>query len=155
MDVMRYLIDNVWYWRARLVVDEFKIDGSDVTYTINNLGHASTMNATLQYIDGDNILWQSNNFTVNATESVKATTGGFGYEGGEWRLSYQKRVVSSSRWVNETVNSTPIITTSVDDGFFLDGSGVFDPSTVIMSILCLSILGRKREREALLTEERI
>ena len=155
MDVMRYLINNVWSWRARLVVDEFRLDGSDVTYTISNLGHASTMNATLQYIDGENILWQSNNFTVNATESVTATTGGFGYEGGEWRLSYQKRVVSSSQWVNETVNSTPTILASVDDGFFLDGSGVFDPSTVIMSILCLSILGRKREREALSTEERI
>ena len=155
MDVMRYLINNIWYWRARLVVDEFKMAGSDITYTISNLGHASTMNATLQYIDGDNILWESNNFTVNATESVTATTGGFGYEGGEWRLSYQKRVVNSSQWVNESVNSTPTIIASVDDGFFLDGSGVFDPSTVIMSILCLSILGRKRKVEQLSTEESI
>ena len=155
MDVMRYLIDNVWYWRARLVVDEFKIDDGDVTYSVSNLGHASTMNATLQYIAGDNILWQSNNFTVNATESVTATTGGFDYEGGEWRLSYQKRVISSSQWVNETVNSTATIIASVDDGFFLDGPGVFDPSTVIISILCLSILGRRREREGPLAEERI
>jgi|TARA_B110000881_G_scaffold202687_1_gene202824 hypothetical protein len=154
LDVMRYLIDNVWYWRARLVVDEFKIDGEDVTYTVNNLGHASTMNATLQYIDGDNILWQSNNFTANATESVTATTGGFGFEGGEWRLSYQKRVITSSQWVNETVNSTPTIMTPSDDGFFLDGAGVFNPSTVIMSILCLAIIGRRSKIEERQTEER-
>jgi len=111
------------------------------------------MNATLQYIDGDNILWQSNNFTANATESVTATTGGFGFEGGEWRLSYQKRVITSSQWVNETVNSTPTIMTPSDDGFFLDGSGVFNPSTVIMSILCLAVIGRRNKREEFQIEE--
>ena len=104
MDVMRYLIDNVWYWRARLVLDELIVDDEDVTYTISNLGHASTRNATLQYIDGTNILWESNNFTANATDSFTATSSGFpSVEGGEWRLSYQKRVVDSAQWVNETV----------------------------------------------------
>ena len=37
-------------------------------------------------------------------------TGGFDYEGGEWRLSYQKRVVHSSQWVNESVSTSPSTT---------------------------------------------
>ena len=104
MDVMRYLIDNVWYWRARLVLDDFSIDGEDVKFTISNLGHASTRNATLQYVDGDKVLWESVNFTANATAKTTITSGGFDESGGEWRLSYQKRVVHSSQWVNESVD---------------------------------------------------
>ena len=56
LDVMRYLINNIWYWRARLVVESFSIDDEIVTFTVNNMGRASTQNATLQYIDGDKVL---------------------------------------------------------------------------------------------------
>jgi len=35
------------------------------------------------------------------------TSGGFDFEGGEWRLSYQKRVIHSSQWVNESVEVSP------------------------------------------------
>ena len=107
LDVMRYLINNIWYWRARLVVESFSIDDETVTFTVNNLGRASTQNATLQYIDGDDILWESDNFTANASSSVEVSSNGFDYEGGEWRLSYQKRVVHSSQWVNESVDISP------------------------------------------------
>ena len=110
LDVMRYLINNIWYWRARLVVESFSIDDEVVTFTVNNMGHASTQNATLQYIDGDKVLWESDNFTANATSKTTVKTGGFDYEGGEWRLSYQKRVVHSSQWVNESVSMSPSTT---------------------------------------------
>ena len=110
LDVMRYLINNIWYWRARLVVESFSIDDEVVTFTVNNMGRASTQNATLQYIDGDKILWESDNFTANATSKISVKTGGFDYEGGEWRLSYQKRVVHSSQWVNESVSMSPSTT---------------------------------------------
>tara|TARA_B000000609_G_scaffold109643_1_gene84606 strand:+ start:2554 stop:3981 length:1428 start_codon:yes stop_codon:yes gene_type:complete len=110
LDVMRYLINNIWYWRARLVVESFSIDDEVVTFTVNNMGRASTQNATLQYIDGDKVLWESDNFTANATSKTTVKTGGFDYEGGEWRLSYQKRVVHSSQWVNESVSMSPSTT---------------------------------------------
>ena len=110
LDVMRYLINNIWYWRARLVVESFSIDDEVVTFTVNNMGRASTQNATLQYIEGDKILWESDNFTANATSKTSVKTGGFDYEGGEWRLSYQKRVVHSSQWVNESVSMSPSTT---------------------------------------------
>lgn len=110
LDVMKYLINNIWYWRARLVVESFSIDDEVVTFTVNNMGRASTQNATLQYIDGDKVLWESDNFTANATSKTTVKTGGFDYEGGEWRLSYQKRVVHSSQWVNESVSMSPSTT---------------------------------------------
>ena len=110
LDVMKYLIDNIWYWRARLVVEYFSIDGEDVTFTVNNMGRASTQNATLQYVDGDKVLWESDNFTANATSMTTVKSSGFDHEGGEWRLSYQKRVVHSSQWVNESVSLSPLTT---------------------------------------------
>ena len=62
------------------------------------MGRASTQNATLQYVNGDKVLWESDNFTANATSTKTITSSGFDHEGGEWRLSYQKRVVHSSQW---------------------------------------------------------
>ena len=111
---MRYLITNTWYWRARLVVEELSIQGEDVTFTVNNLGRASTRNATLQYVTGNEILWESDNFTANATSQAIVSSSGFNHDGGEWRLSYQKRVIHSSKFVNETVDiaSTKITTSS-------------------------------------------
>jgi|TARA_B110000116_G_scaffold21339_1_gene16672 hypothetical protein len=51
LDVMNYLIENVWYWRARLVVDSLEIEDGEVHLSISNLGHASTSNATLLYFE--------------------------------------------------------------------------------------------------------
>ena len=115
LDVMHYLIDNIWYWRARLVVNSLSIEDGEVSFTIDNQGRASTQNATLQYVDGDKILWESKNFTANASRSVSVSSSGFDVEGGEWRLHYQKRVVHSSQWVNESVNLNPQVTTLLSE----------------------------------------
>ena len=105
MDVMRYLIDNVWYWRARLTVESITIDDEVVNFDIVNHGRSSTRNATLQYVSGNGeVLWQSDNFTVNATDGTSVSSNGFDYENGAWRLSYQKRVIDSAQWVNESVD---------------------------------------------------
>ncbi|MBT4982375.1 MAG: hypothetical protein HOM85_04865, partial [Euryarchaeota archaeon] len=104
LDVMRYLIDNVWYWRARLILDSFNLDGDVVNFEVTNLGRASTRNATLQYLVGEEVVWESNNFTINATSSKSVSTSGFDNEGGEWRFSYQKRLINSAVWVNESVD---------------------------------------------------
>ena len=53
LDVMRYLIQNVWYWRARLVVDYLEVEDGKVHLSVSNLGHASTSNATLAYFSED------------------------------------------------------------------------------------------------------
>jgi len=85
-------------------VESFSLVDEKVTFTVNNLGRASTQNATLQYVDGNKILWESDNFTANASSTTTITSDGFDFEDGEWRLSYQKRVVHSSQWVNESVD---------------------------------------------------
>ena len=103
LDVMRYLVDNVWYWRARLVLDSFELDGDEVSFDVSNHGRASTRNATLQYLVDEDVAWESSNFTINATSSTSVSTSGFDYEGGEWRFSYQKRLINSAAWVNESV----------------------------------------------------
>ena len=51
LEVMNYLIENVWYWRARLVVDSLEVEDGKVHLSVSNLGHASTSNATLLYFE--------------------------------------------------------------------------------------------------------
>ena len=53
LDVMKYLIENVWFWRARLVVDSLEVEDGLVHLSVSNLGRASTSNATLLYLDED------------------------------------------------------------------------------------------------------
>ncbi len=71
---MRYLINNVWYWRARLVVEEMEIGENQINARVMNHGHASTSNATFHYSNAQGeVLWHSENFGVNATnESIVA-----------------------------------------------------------------------------------
>jgi hypothetical protein len=144
LDVMKYLIDNVWYWRARLTVESIAIDDGVVSFDIVNDGRATTRNATLQYIskeDSDSyrlfgtreILWQSDNFTVNATSKISVSTNGFDYDNGEWRLSYQKRVINSAQWVNESVDLS--FAEQVEDEYWLGGWGMFDPFSMIFAML--------------------
>ncbi|MBP12372.1 MAG: hypothetical protein CMA71_02360 [Euryarchaeota archaeon] len=52
LDVMNYLIENVWYWRARLVADSLKVEEGKVHLSVSNLGYSSTSNATLLYMEG-------------------------------------------------------------------------------------------------------
>ena len=53
LDVMHYLIENVWYWRARLVVDSLEVEEGQVRLSVSNLGHSSTSNATLLYFEDE------------------------------------------------------------------------------------------------------
>jgi len=144
LDVMRYLIDNVWFWRARLVINDFEIVDEKVKFTVNNLGLASTRNATLQYVSPEGeLLWSSENFTVNATSSVSYTAQNFTQSGGEFQLYYQKRVIDASTFVTEPVSITPKTTTSEEDGFFL-GYGLLDLFSSTLIILLAAILVERR-----------
>jgi len=152
MDVMRYLIDNVWYWRARLVLDDFSLDGEEVTFTVSNLGHASTRNATLQYVNGDEILWQSSNFTANASGTTTVTSAGFDHEGGEWRFSYQKRVINSAAWVNESVDVG-----DYEVGFFAQSVAnliwAFQIGIVPLVVVCFAFWWSREEKPFTMDEE--
>ena len=132
---MKYLIENVWYWRARLTVESIAIDDDVVNFDIVNDGRATTRNATLQYLSKETgeILWQSDNFTVNATSKISVSTNGFDYDNGEWRLSYQKRVINSAQWVNESLDLS--FAEQVEDEYWLGGWGMFDPFSMIFAML--------------------
>ena len=142
LDVMKYLIDNVWYWRARLTIEEITIEDDVVNFDVVNDGRASTRNATLQYLneETDEILWQSDNFTVNITSRISVSTNGFDYDNGAWRLSYQKRIINSAQWVNETVDESLVSIIEVEDDSFLLGYGLFNPLSMIMALSVVAIL---------------
>lgn len=142
LDVMKYLIDNVWYWRARLTIEEITIENDVVNFDVVNDGRASTRNATLQYLneETDEILWQSDNFTVNITSRISVSTNGFDYDNGAWRLSYQKRIINSAQWVNETVDESLVSIIEVEDDSFLLGYGLFNPLSMIMALSVVAIL---------------
>ena len=142
MIVMKYLIDNVWYWRARLTIEEITIEDDVVNFDVVNDGRASTRNATLQYLneETDEILWQSDNFTVNITSRISVSTNGFDYDNGVWRLAYQKRIINSAQWVNETVDESLVSIIKVEDDSFLLGYGLFNPLSMIMALSVVAIL---------------
>tara|TARA_Y100000589_G_scaffold327658_1_gene369960 strand:- start:1518 stop:2864 length:1347 start_codon:yes stop_codon:yes gene_type:complete len=112
LDVMIYLVENVWYWRARLQVEMIQIENGNLRLNIDNLGQATTRNATLIQTDGDGaVIWESTNFTVNASSNAIIDLGYYpeGSENvGNWSLYYQKRVIDSSTWVTESVDSEKI-----------------------------------------------
>ncbi len=152
MDVMRYLIENVWYWRARLVVQSLTVDDGTLTLDVVNHGQASTANASLEYHNAaGEVLWASSLFGVNATNgttvSFDVDQGAFATEG-TWNLNYQKRVINAATWVNETVDSNLSVTfVEMEEGFLL-GFGLFNPLAVILSMLGVSILARREEEFA-------
>ncbi len=144
MDVMRYLIDNVWFWRARLTVDSIFIQDDTVTFDITNHGRSSTRNATLQYLDANQeILWESDNFTANATNYTTITSDGFNFENGNWRLSYQKRVVDSAQWVNESVNNSVVIVSEEGDESWLGGPAIIDFNLCVMIFIGAALVRRR------------
>jgi len=131
LDVMRYLISNVWYWRARLNITSMTvIPGDEVTFSVDNLGHASTENATLHYFDSaGEMLWHSpDNFSVNASNSSLVTfpTGDLNLvDGGSWEIHYQKRVIDSATWVAEPVWDEIIQEADEAEKGFLSAPGIF------------------------------
>ncbi len=124
LDVMRYLIQNIWYWRARLVVDSLVVEDGKVHLSVSNLGRASTSNATLSYLDEDGEWW----FPCGGEEGLNLSIPGCGFgvnstnstittlefrdapisSEGQFYLVYQKRVIDSAMWVNESVNKSVV-----------------------------------------------
>ena len=121
LDVMEYLIENVWYWRARLVIEDFEIRGNQLEAHVINLGHASTSNATFHYTNSNGeLLWHSETFGVNATNEsmiVLDSTNLSLVDNGIWSIHYQKRVIDSSKWVDELIDSSMIQIDSSSDSF--------------------------------------
>jgi hypothetical protein len=120
LDVMKYLVQNIWYWRARLVVENFEITDNRIVADVSNLGHASTSNATFHYSDSSgNLLWHSENFGINATNQSEITVGikNLSLVGdGIWTVHYQKRVIDSSTWVEELIDESIIAINSSGKG---------------------------------------
>jgi hypothetical protein len=117
---MKYLVQNIWYWRARLVVENFEITDNRIVADVSNLGHASTSNATFHYSDSSgNLLWYSENFGINATNQSEITVGikNLSLVGdGVWTVHYQKRVIDSSTWVEELIDESIITINSSTKG---------------------------------------
>ena len=146
MDVMRFLIDNVWYWRARLDVQSIVLDDDELTVDIVNHGRASTANASLEYhSSAGEILWASPLFGVNASNATQVT---FEVDDdvvngdGMWNLNYQKRVINAAIWVNETVDSNVSFSVVEEDEGFLLGYGLFNPVSVLLALIGVSTLKR-------------
>tara|TARA_B100000965_G_scaffold6521_1_gene5089 strand:+ start:3140 stop:4483 length:1344 start_codon:yes stop_codon:yes gene_type:complete len=144
LDVMKYLIDNVWYWRARLIVESIEINGDQVDAHVVNLGRASTSNATLHYSDSSGVLlWQSPLFGVNATNQTKVTLDSRNLtliEDGAWSIHYQKRVIDASQWVEEHIDDATVEISEDKEGF-LPAPSMF---IHIFSILMAVFAGRRK-----------
>ena len=145
MDVMRYLINNVWYWRARLVVEEMEIGENQINARVMNHGHASTSNATFHYINAQReVLWHSENFGVNATnESILVLDSGnlSLIDDGYWSIHYQKRVIDASQWVEEPISDS-IISTENQEGKFTPAPSI---SILLVALVAATILRRKEK----------
>lgn len=153
LEVMRYLISNVWYWRARLNVTALEVVDGEMTISVENHGRASTENATLHYMDAaGEVLWHSPaNFSVNATNSSIVTypAGDLKIvDGGVWELHYQKRVIDSSTWVHEPVWSEVVDVSSSDEKGFLPA-----PSLLLTLISALGAAGAIKRRKTELSVE--
>jgi hypothetical protein len=144
MAVMRYLITNIWYWRARLSVTSFEYSGDSIELKVDNLGRASTSNATVQYIDGGEVVWTSELFSVNATNSSHVnldTTNLSLTDYGHFELFYQKRVIDASMWVNEEIPQEVIEISDGEDKSWLPFT------SPIWAILAICLAGiRRNER---------
>ena len=111
LEVMRYLISNIWYWRARLNVTQMEVTpGKEIVLHAVNSGHATTENASIQYVfeDSMEVLWQSENFSVNASNETHVTLDARNLSlqpGGTFALHYMKRVIDSAQWVHEPIDA--------------------------------------------------
>ncbi|MEE2747313.1 MAG: M14 family metallopeptidase [Candidatus Thermoplasmatota archaeon] len=141
LDVMNYLIENVWYWRARLDVTSFTTDGNSIDLEVQNWGYATTENATVRYIDDGEVVWTSELFSVNATNSNQTTLDASNLTmstSGHFELYYQKRVIDSSMWVNESIPEEMI--KIIDE----DGGGWLPFVSPIWAIFAIGLAGLKR-----------
>jgi hypothetical protein len=109
LDVMHYLIQNVWYWRARLVVDSLEVEGGKVHLSVSNLGQASTSNATLLYFEeGD-----STGFWLpGSNEPIEMT--GLPQKGGMPQIQFDADFNFSTPGYGFAVNATNNTVTTLD-----------------------------------------
>jgi len=162
LEVMQYLISNVWHWRARLHIHDLVIDDDSISATVVNNARASTSNATLWWVpegvDTNNLsvtneLFDEFNrsftlsseeavmigdfFAVNATNTtdISFNTPEGVSEDGTFLLVYQKRVIDSSMAVVEVVHDDEISNTPTEDDEWLGGWGIFDPTGFLLALL--------------------
>ena len=144
LDVMQYLITNIWYWRARLSVTSFEYSEDSIELKIDNLGRATTSNATVRYIDDGEVAWTSDLFSVNATNSSHVHLDAANLSltaDGHFELFYQKRVIDASLWVNESIPEELI---KISDG---EDKGWLPFTSPIWAILAIGLAGiRRNER---------
>ena len=146
LEVMRYLISNVWYWRARLSVDSLEVSDSHVDLSVSNIGRASTANVTVHYMNEmGEVLWHSDNFSVNASNHTDTRLDASGLNvvaGGHFELHYQKRVIDAALWVNEPVNESVVGVVSDDSWNLLPA-----PSLLLsMVAIALAAINRENRR---------
>ena len=86
-------------------------------------------------------------FTVNASNVTDITfdLDMKPHNDGTWELMYQKRVINASQWVNESINASSIQVAKGDDGNLLTGFGLFNPVSVILSLLGISVLTKRKD----------
>ena len=110
---------------------------------IDNLGHASTSNATVQYIDQGVVQWASDPFGVNATNNTQIVLDASNLtmtDTGYFELYYQKRVIDASKWVNESI---PLEIIEISDS---KDSGFLPFASPMLAILAIGLAGiRKNE----------
>jgi len=144
--VMRYLIDNVWYWRARLSLNSFVVENENIAIDVENLGRASTSNATVRYVDGGAVQWTSETFGVNATNNTQTILDASNLtmtDTGYFELYYQKRVIDASIWVNESVPTELI---EISDS---DGSGFLPFASPVLAIIAIGLAGIRKNEDLL------
>ena len=151
LDVMRFLINNVWYWRARLDVTSLEVNDGSVSLDVTNHGYASTTNASLEYrLEDGSVAWASPLFNVNASTSKNvdmAFEATLLSPGGSWNLNYQKRVIDASTWVNETVPAEAVDESGAAGG---ESMPIATAPLLVVSLLAAIVAdGRnRRERDA-------
>ena len=158
LEVMRYLISNIWYWRARLNVTQMEVTpGKEVVLHAVNNGHATTENASIQYVfeDSMEVLWQSENFSVNASNETHVTLDARNLSlqpGGTFALHYMKRVIDSAQWVHEPIDAQFVeVVEEQEDGWLPYPSAA-------LSIVCMivgAIYSKSRRNAPLSVEKEI
>ena len=125
---------------------------SQLTLEVQNNGHATTNNASLQYLDSNGeILWGSPLFSVNATNSTVQTfyVNGMDFsKDGNWNLNYQKRIIESSQWVNESFTPDSLLLSGEDESSFLTGYGIFHPLSIIVGFIAVANVLNQRPLES-------
>ena len=119
---------------------------------MDNLGRASTSNATVRYIDDNEVKWTSELFGVNATNNTQVlldtsnlVISGTGY----FDLYYQKRVIDASLWVNESIPRNRVqISDSTEQGFL-------PLTSPMLAIMAVGLAGMQKREATVVRDNQI